>query len=157
MGSYGAACAYEYEYDVEPDVEGWKLKNDPPVEKRIDDSLRAEITQAEQVIGRPDADEDSSVYSRETLNIAIAFLRAQSTQFRKMYGFCAPVPQIGPGPDGSVDLHWKQEGWELLVNIPQGSNQQAAFYGDDYGTQTIKGTLAPSKINYGIIAWLTHK
>jgi hypothetical protein len=157
MSSSGAACAYEYEYEMEPEVTGWEPKGDQSVDKRIDDPLRAEITRAQEMIGIPNADEDSLVYSRETINVAIEFLRAQSAQFHKMYSYCPPVPLIGPGPDGSVDLHWKQEKWELLVNIPAGINQQATFYGDDYGIQMIKGTLSPKKVNYGIIAWLTHK
>jgi len=157
MSSSGAACAYEYEYDLEPGIKGGEPQGDQPVEKRVDSLLRAEITEAEQMIGTPDTAEESPVYSRETFDVAIAFLRAQSTQFRKMYSVCPPVPHIGVGPAGSVDLHWKQEGWELLVNIPPGCNQQAAFYGDDYGTQIIKGSLNPKKFNYGIIAWLTHK
>jgi hypothetical protein len=157
MSSSGAACAYEYDYEMEPEVKEREPKSDQTVDKRIDDPLRVEITRAQQMIGTPNADEDSLAYSRETLNVAIEFLRAQSAQFRKMYGSCPPVPLIGPGPDGSVDLHWKQEKWELLVNIPSGVNQQAAFYGDDYGIQIIKGTLNPKKVNYGIIAWLIHK
>jgi hypothetical protein len=155
MSSSGAACAYEYESDFEVPDGGTKC--DQPADNRVDDSLRTEITRAEKLVGTLDSEEESLAYSRETLNLAIVFLRVQSSQFRKMYSFCPPVPQIGPGPNGSVDLHWKQDNWELLINIPSDKSEQASFYGDDYGTQRIRGTLHPRKINYGIIAWLTHR
>lgn len=46
-----------------------------------------------------------------------------------------------PCLDGSVDVHWKTPGFELLVNVkPDGS---VSFYGDDYGSQQIKGGWKP--------------
>ena len=70
------------------------------------------------------------------------------------WGMRLPVPRIGPGPEGSIDLHWKQPSWELLVNIPADANEMATFYGDNYGVQKIRGTLDPQKFNLGIAAWL---
>ena len=159
MSSELAVLEYKSEYEVLGCTQGYPQEPqvDPEADRRTDDSLRAEITRAEEMVGHPECDDDVLAYSRESLDRAIVFLRAQASQFRKMYNSHAPVPQIGPGPDGSVDLHWKQKSWELLVNIPSKNNEMASFYGDDYGVQIIKGTLEPRIFNYGIIAWLTHK
>jgi len=125
--------------------------------ERRDIALRAEIEHARGMIGNvEDEDVEVPVFSEQSLNRAIAFLRAQSAQFRKMFGTFAPVPNIGPGPSGSVDLHWRREGWELLVNIPSGGSRLATFYGDDYGAQKIKGGFDPTTFNYGVIMWLMN-
>ena len=67
-----------------------------------------------------------------------------------------PTPRIASGPDASIDLHWKQKEWELLVNIPKDDSQMAVFYGDDYGSSKIKGSFDPETINLGIVNWLMH-
>ncbi|MBI4661430.1 MAG: hypothetical protein HY735_21620 [Verrucomicrobia bacterium] len=68
-----------------------------------------------------------------------------------------PPPKILPGPDGSIDVHWKTKTCELLVNVPAGSNQRADFYGDDYGSLRIKGTIDPENPSSGLLFWLTSK
>ncbi len=55
---------------------------------------------------------------------------------------------------GSIDLHWKQPTWELLVNIPAEETRRAAFYGDDYGAGAIKGSGDAGRHNFGLLEWL---
>lgn len=98
--------------------------------------------------------EGSPGYLPNTLDRAITFVRTHSSVFTEISGKDAPVPQINPAPEGSIDIHWKQASWELLVNIPAEVNQKAAFYGDDYGKGTIKGTLDVDRYNFGLIEWL---
>jgi len=119
-----------------------------------EDDLQIELQRAVGMLNDFDADTDERLFTLETLDRASAFLRAQSAKFRKMYGEDAPVPNIGVGPDASVDLHWKGADWELLVNIPEDTSKFATFYGDDYGSQKIKGSFDPQILNYGIIMWL---
>lgn len=124
---------------------------------RLDHELRAEIDRAKQMLEIVESeDEEYPIVSLGALSRAIEFLKAQSTKFRKTLGVSAPVPNIGPGPEGSVDLHWKRESWELLVNIPADAKQLATFYGDDFGAQKIKGSFDPKTSNNGIIMWLTN-
>ena len=66
-----------------------------------------------------------------------------------------PAPIIGPGPEGSIDLYWKEPTFELLVTVPPDKALPAAFYGDDYGRQTIEGTIGTSVYSRGILHWLT--
>jgi hypothetical protein len=65
-----------------------------------------------------------------------------------------PVPKILPGPNASIDLHWKLPGFELLVNIPSDAAQPATFYGDDYRNSCIRGNLNPAEEVRGLVVWL---
>jgi len=65
-----------------------------------------------------------------------------------------PSPKIQPGPEASIDLHWKMERFELLVNIPNDPSKPATFYGDDYGDLCIRGNLNPSAPIPGLVVWL---
>jgi hypothetical protein len=118
--------------------------------------LQAEIENAQRILElEDDWDGEGSIrYSKETLNRAVAFLTTHMKGLWDSYGVLAPNPRIGPGPDGSIDLHWKEPSWELLVNIPADPHEMAVFYGDNYGVQKIRGSLDPNKVNLGIAAWL---
>ena len=93
----------------------------------------------------------------ETINSAAEFLMSQDRLLRELCGISLPVPQINPGPDGSIDLFWKQPTWELLVNVPENANESASFYGEDQTGHTIKGSLDTSEPNLGVIVWLMKK
>jgi hypothetical protein len=73
-----------------------------------------------------------------------------------LYQLQLPVPHIGAGPNGSIDLHWKRKNSELLVNIPADPNGLVTYYGDDYGAQKVKGTMNLSTFNLGIAACLMN-
>jgi hypothetical protein len=121
-----------------------------------DEVLRAEINRAALMLDRSGdwEDEEPVLFSQETLRRAEFFLSTQSKQFYKLFGHFPPAPHVGPGPDGSVDIFWKKERWELLVNIPADTLKMASFYGDDYGAQKIKGSFDPTSLHYGIVPWL---
>jgi hypothetical protein len=117
--------------------------------------LRAEIERAEQIMVGTNWEEEGQLYVKTTLDRAVAFLKMHS-DFLKPYQLQLPVPHIGAGPGGSVDLHWKREKWELLVNIPASPDELASFYGDNYGAQKIKGSVDPGTFNFGIATWLMN-
>jgi hypothetical protein len=66
-------------------------------------------------------------------------------------------PDIAPGPDGSIDLHWDYPAYEMLINIPRDESSMAGFYGDDRGRISIKGKFDPSQVNEGLLLWLMRK
>jgi len=103
-----------------------------------------------------DWDGDGSVgYNEETWNAAVAFLRRYAASVRRQSGGRSlPAPDIGPGPMGSIDIHWESGESELLINIPSDPSLPATFYGDDYGDASIKGTFSLSAENRGLIQWL---
>jgi hypothetical protein len=119
-----------------------------------DAELEAELRRVEGLLDRAD-DEGIPLYSREAFNRARSFLKAQSAKAKKMYSRFSPIPDIGPGPNGSIDLHWKLTNRELLVNVP--ADKPAVYYGDDYGVGKHKGNLDPTTSDFGIILWLMHK
>ena len=149
MPTAEAAREWERETNI---VEKW------PRQEEEDRELKAEIEQAKTLLKLVDNwdEEGSPTFSKGTLDRAVAFLTAHSARGRDLCSSYPPAPKIGPGPDGSIDLHWKQKMWELLVNIPADDTQMAVFYGDDYGTAKFKGSFDPKTVNLGIVAWLMH-
>jgi hypothetical protein len=139
-----------WEHDTTP-VEKWPTHGE-------DRELKAEIEHAKAILtlGNDWDEGGGAAYSENVFARAVAFVAAHST---KGYDLCSsypPAPRISPGPDGSIDLHWKQKTWELLVNIPADDSQMAVFYGDDYGAAKIRGSFDPRTVNLGIVNWLMH-
>ncbi len=96
----------------------------------------------------------SSKYSESTWQRACDFLIQQATLARQVLGKELPAPRILPGPEGSIDVHWKLPRFEVLVNIPNDSSKPATFYGDDYGDLCVRGNLNPSEPIPGLVVWL---
>lgn len=151
MSSCGWALPYEYAGT------SCNAREYPSADSAVADEdveLATELRRVKGILGRLD-DEGRPLYSRDAFNLAQIFLEAQSAKAKKMYSVFAPVPDIGPGPNGSIDLHWKSQNRELLVNIP--ADKPAAYYGDDYGVGKHRGTLDPKTSDFGIILWLMSK
>jgi hypothetical protein len=68
-------------------------------------------------------------------------------------GIELPVPNISPSSGGTVDLHWQVPQFELLVNIPR-ERGTVVFYGDDYRTETIKGTFPVGSTYTALMEWV---
>jgi hypothetical protein len=124
----------------------------------ISEELDKEIDRAREILELTDDwdGEGSPAYSQSTFDLAVAFLTSHSKYLWEHSCLHPPVPHIAPGPNGSIDLHWKRATWELLVNIPANTNEMAVFYGDNYGAQKIKGSIDPRQVNFGIATWLMH-
>jgi hypothetical protein len=105
---------------------------------------------------RDDSDEGFVPYSQKTLDRAIAFLTPYTEWAPASLGVSVPLPRLLPGPSGSIDVHWKNEKKELLVNIPADKSVPASFYGDDYGKLFIKGTLDAASLHLSILMWLLN-
>lgn len=119
----------------------------------VREELEAELRQASQVLQlHEDQDVQAIPYSAETLARAVAFLRTHIEWLWRSYGVKMAIPTIGLGPNGSVDLYWKKQSWELLVNVPPIG--PATYYGDNYGREKNKGSFDPEKLSTSVIAWL---
>jgi hypothetical protein len=118
------------------------------------EEIKAEIAHAESILDRHDMEGQEDLYSRETLDRAVAFLKAHIEWVWRSYGTKAPTPTIGPGPRGTVDLYWKRPSFELLVNIPASADGLGTFYGRDNGQQTAKGSFDPKRLTLSIATWL---
>ncbi|SRR5260221_4778014 len=116
--------------------------------------VEAEIAHAKDILRLPELDDKESLYSEETLDRAVAFMKTHIEWVWRSYGTKAPIPTIGPGPHGRVDLYWEQPSWRLLVNIPATKDALATFYADDYGRQKTRGSVDPNKFSVTIAACL---
>ena len=114
--------------------------------------LSESLIEDEKILGFKGApDEENFVpCTRETLDRAKTFLSGYAAVI--LGG--SLVPKVLPGPAGSIDIHWKSEKKELLVNIPADPNLPATFYGDDYGDIFIKGSARIGKPDATLAYWL---
>lgn len=101
--------------------------------------------------------EGSAGYTKAVWNRACKFVMHNATEALKRHATVIHAPKILPGPDGSIDIHWKTAARELLVNIPKDPNEPAEFYGDDYGALQIKGTLNPENPPSALLLWLPEQ
>jgi len=122
-------------------------------------ALQAKIEESRQILTMhiDPEDEESSTYSEEVWRTATRFLMSHSEALLESTGKEIDLPDILPEPDGSIDLHWRRPRYEMLINFPKVQGAPASFYGDDRGTTCIKGTLDPSALNLGLVAWFVEK
>lgn len=99
--------------------------------------------------------EGSPGYSFATWSRAVAFLIRNAQRLWQVHSVWVNPPAILPGPDGSIDLHWRTPLKEMLVNVPANSNEPIAYYGDDYSSNSIKGEIDTLAENgWLILHWL---
>ncbi len=93
-------------------------------------------------------------YAEETWSRAIRFLTDNVLRLQHLTQQSVIIPFIDPGPYGSIDIHWRTDKCELLINVPQESDKPLGFYGDNFGSSSIKGKLDTSENNEWIMLWL---
>jgi hypothetical protein len=100
-------------------------------------------------------DEGSPVFQESTWQKAADFLRRQALALWDRRGLSLPVPQILPGPESSIDIHWQSSRRELLLNVPSDNAAPITFYGDDYAQDKKKGQIENGALDLDLFAWLT--
>lgn len=101
--------------------------------------------------------EGAVAISEATWQRAADFVLRISTELCDRFQAPPSVPDISPVPDGSVDLDWRFNGHELIVNVPAEAKATAGYYGDDgTGERSIKGKLDPNAVNQWLLFWLTE-
>ncbi len=122
-------------------------------EHLLSESLKKELTGAQAILDLPPNwdGEGSRQYRRKVLERAFLFTEKHARWFHKEFGKLLDTPHIGPGPDGSIDVHWSAPDYELLVNIPDDLSMPGTYYGDDYDNSVVKGSFDPTKINRGFL------
>ncbi|HMF30462.1 MAG TPA: hypothetical protein VKK79_03565 [Candidatus Lokiarchaeia archaeon] len=98
--------------------------------------------------------EGAKGYLQETWERAAEFAKKVSYFLWKQTQKLIATPMILPGPDGSIDVHWKSSKFDLLVNLPEDVAEPATFSGDDYAQNVIKGTFEIDKMSQGLLYWL---
>ena len=120
------------------------------------DALTQVIERSRAMLERElDEDEAQAPYTEETWTRAAEFLRRNAKWVWDTHGVVLDAPDILPGPDGSIDLHWDYPGYEMLINIPADASAEAGFYGDARARTPIKGKFDANTINDRLLLWLT--
>jgi hypothetical protein len=100
--------------------------------------------------------EGGKVYQEQSIHRAFDFLQKLAESLYISSEKILDLPKIRPGPQGSIDLYWKQEKYELLVNISDDPNEPADIYGDNYGGLILKGTFDLNDLIDVLTIWLRN-
>jgi hypothetical protein len=153
-------------------LEGWiRGERDNPVAKRSEfgkrpiparldtRALERAIAESSYIYSIKDNfdGEGTPGYSRETWDRATTFLREFAQRCATECGCAISAPVIGPGPNGSIDIIWKENDYRLLLNIPAEPSADASFYGDDRGRARVEGEFKLSANNIGLMMWLRDR
>lgn len=124
-----------------------------PLKRAPSEAIAHKIQESRRILEIEDNwDGEGSVgYSVETWEKAVSFLRVLEDTLH----VALDAPDILPGPDGSIDLHWLTEQYEMLVNIPS-EGDVATYYGDNYSSNSIKGSIAISGVDSFVFLWLKY-
>jgi hypothetical protein len=113
------------------------------------------IEKSRYILDLPDDwdDEGSPGYAPETWERAARFVLNNAVDLWRAEQVRVPAPAIHNGPAGSIDIHWKTRGAELLINVPP--ERPATYYGRnaETGLET-KGTLETSVPNEWLLKWI---
>lgn len=115
------------------------------------------INESRSLLQLPDDwdEEGSSAIDPKAWERATHLIKWHAALLWARQGMILPTPRILPGPDGSIDIHWRTESRELLLNVPIDAAEPASYYGDDFGSDSRKGTLEPGAVDMGLFSWLT--
>jgi hypothetical protein len=93
---------------------------------------------------------DEAVWQR-----AVRFLRDNTLELWTLLGRRLGAPTISPGPEGGIDMRWRDGRRHLLMTVPASAVESIEFYGDDRGATTVKGKLHDAESALWLLMWLT--
>jgi hypothetical protein len=121
------------------------------------DSLSKKIKQAvKHILALPEDfdEENSKIYQVETVDRAVLFVKKLAISALKVNNTVIPAPKILPGPDGSIDVCWKQDTFSLLINFPAEAEDLPTYFGEDTLGNTTEGSFDGSKLDQVFLFWL---
>lgn len=113
---------------------------------KLDEKLR---DYSEQIVGLPDNwdEQGSKAITIEVWNYTTTLLR--KILYNLWYnGFNVSIPLVLPNTDGSFDIDWETEEFELLVNIPSNKEELVHIYGEKSGSPEYE---LEARINYELV------
>lgn len=96
--------------------------------------------------------EGGEAYTENVWAKAVSFLCEFSIDIFNTFGKTPVTPAIYHGPEGSIDILWKTNDLNLLLNIPK-DDQAATFSGENSLGQEYEGSL---NINNYSLSFLPH-
>jgi hypothetical protein len=121
------------------------------------DSLSKQIKQSvKHILSLPEGfdEENSKAYQVETVDRAVMFVKKLAISALKVNNTVIPAPKILPGPDGSIDVCWKQDTFSLLINFPAEAEDLPTYFGEDTTGNTTEGSFDGSKLDQVFWFWL---
>lgn len=111
------------------------------------------IEKAKYMLGYKDNwdGEGSAGYKENTFLKTIKFLIELAKDVPAIF----PTPNIYHGPNGSIDIYWKEENMNLLINVLE-NNDTATFYGeiDDYYREGNFNIVDPDNTTFPCLKFL---
>lgn len=103
-------------------------------------------------------EEGSPSYAHETWERAVKFMLQNVAELWRCERVRVQAPAIHHGPAASIDILWKTQSRDLLINVPPALNQPATYYGINQttGIET-KGNLDTSASNEWLLVWIAAK
>ena len=98
--------------------------------------------------------DNSTAYRAETVDRAVMFVKKLAISALKVNNTIIPAPKIMPGPDGSVDVCWKEDSFSLLINFPDDTDDLPTYFGEDTAGNTTEGSFDGSKLDQVFLFWL---
>ena len=99
-------------------------------------------------------EQGSKSYFVETFYQATNFIITYLTWVWDEFHVVPAAPEILPGPNGSIDLLWQNENYDLLINCKEAPSDISTFYGDDNKNTKIEGQFEMSNPNLGVLLCL---
>lgn len=124
----------------------------------ISDALKGKIDASRKILAlENDWDDEGALRIEETTwERATTFLKRAEITLLADFDRKLVLPEILPGPFGSVDLLWESTGHRLLINFPNDAEEPAKFYGDDFNKLSIKGKFPQDKRSPALICQIAE-
>lgn len=102
--------------------------------------------------------EGSLGYSEATWHRAVSFAVESARGFVSDGWVPPPAPAISKGPDGSVDVLWRQGTKKFMLNVPSEPGEPVTYHGFDAENdrRETQGVVDLGDRNEWIVAWLTR-
>lgn len=99
--------------------------------------------------------EEREIYSRQYLIRIKQFLLSLRRNLLQEFNLSLNMPYILPGPDESIDVHWDQSKYKLLINLPKEISEEITVVGHRNRKNVIKLSTDSQSAIRGLIIWLS--
>ena len=96
----------------------------------------------------------SKSFKNHTIQNTIFFLAKLIDNFEDQYEKELPKPMLFPGDNGSMNMEWGGEGFDLLITIPEDETSLAGLYGINSSNDEIQYDFNIFQVKEELIKWL---
>lgn len=98
--------------------------------------------------------EGSPKYETATWNRGTTLLLRSIQRLWQAHRLQVDIPRISPGAAGSIDIHWRNDKYKLLLTIACDPNERANFYGENSVHEDMEGNLTTSSTFEWLLKWM---